>query len=107
VNKKVRKQALAMAMSARFQEGNLLILDDFTMDEIKTKKFVNIMNTLEIENGLIVIEGENEKLNKSSHNVNGFKVLPVEGVNVYDILLHKKLVLVQPVIESLEKRCMA
>ena len=106
VNKKVRKQALAMAMSARLQEGNLLVLDDFTMEAIKTKDFVGVMNTLEIDNGLIVVDGANDNLDKSSRNVNGFKVLPAEGVNVYDILLHKKLVLVQPVIESLEKRCL-
>ncbi len=107
VNKKVKKQALAMAMSARLQEGNLVVLDDFTMDAIKTKDFVGIMNTLEVDNGLIVIADTNANLDKSSRNVNGFKVLPVEGVNVYDILLHKKLVLVQPVVEGLEKRCLA
>ncbi len=107
INKKVKKQALAMAMSARLQEGNLMVLDDFTMEAIKTKDFVKTMGTLEIENALIVIDGINENLDKSSRNVNGFKVMPAEGVNVYDILLHKKLVLVQPVIESLEKRCLA
>lgn len=107
LNRKVKKQALAMAMSARLQEGNLVVLDDFTMDAIKTKDFVGIMKGLEIENGLIVIDGVNDNLNKSSRNVNGFKVIPSEGVNVYDILLHKKLVLVQPVIESLEKRLVA
>ncbi len=107
INKKVKKQALAMAMSARLQEGNLMVLDNFTMEAIKTKDFVKTMGTLEIENALIVIDGINENLDKSSRNVNGFKVMPVDGVNVYDILLHKKLVLVQPVIESLEKRCLA
>lgn len=107
VNKKVRKQALAMAMSARLREGNLVVLDAFTMEAIKTKDFVGIMNTLEVDNGLIVIAETNVNLDKSSRNVNGFKVLPAEGVNVYDILLHKKLVLVQPVVESLEKRCLA
>lgn len=107
LNKKIKKQALAMAMSARFQEGNLMVLNDFNMDAIKTKDFVNIMNTLEVENCLIVTDDANDNLLKSSRNVNGVKVLPTEGLNVYDILLHKKLVLVQPVIESLEKRCMA
>lgn len=107
LNKKVKKQALAMAMSARNQEGNLVILDEINMEAIKTKDFVGIMNTLEIDNCLIVIDGNNDNLEKSSRNVNGFKVLPAEGVNVYDILLHKKLMLVQPVIESLEKRCLA
>lgn len=107
LNRKVKKQALAMAMSARFQEGNLVVLDDFTMDSIKTKDFVSVMNVLNIENCLIIADGATEKLNKSARNVNGFKVLPTDGLNVYDILLHKKLILVQPAIENLEKRLMA
>ncbi len=104
LNRKVKKQAIAMAMSARQQEGNLLIVDQFSMDEIKTKDFVGIMKVLDVENALIVADAGNEELNKSSRNANGYKVLPAEGVNVYDILLHKKLILVQPVIDSLEKR---
>lgn len=107
LNRKVKKQALAMAMSARFQEGNLVVLDDFTMDAIKTKDFVSIMNLLNIENCLIITDGATENLTKSARNVNGFKVLPTDGLNVYDILLHKKLILVQPAIENLEKRLMA
>lgn len=104
LNRKVKKQAIAMAMSARQQEGNLIVIDDFSMDAIKTKDFVGIMKVLDVENALIVAEAGNEELNKSSRNANGYKVLPAEGLNVYDILLHKKLILVQPVIDSLEKR---
>lgn len=104
LNRKVKKQAISMAMSARLQEGNLMVIDQFTMDSIKTKDFVGIMKVLDVENALIVADSANEELNKSSRNVNGYKVLPAEGVNVYDILLHKKLILVQPVIDSLEKR---
>ncbi len=96
-----------MAMSARLQEGNLIILDDFSMDRIKTKDFVGIMDILDADNALIIADNGNEQLDKSSRNVNGYKVLPVDGLNVYDILLHKKLILVQPVIESLEKRLAA
>jgi large subunit ribosomal protein L4 len=107
INRKVRQQAVSMAMSARFQEGNLIVLDDFTLERIKTKDFVGIMNTLNVGNGLIVIDEASENLIRSSSNVNGFKVLSSEGLNVYDILLHKKLILVQPVIDSLEKRLTA
>jgi large subunit ribosomal protein L4 len=107
LNKKVKKQAVAMAMSARFQEGNLIVLDDFSMDTIKTKDFVGVMATLNVGTGLIVIEGAAENLMKSSRNTNGYKVLPVDGVNVYDILLHEKLVLIKPAIDSLEKRLTA
>jgi large subunit ribosomal protein L4 len=107
LNRKVKKQAIAMAMSARLQEGNLVILDDFAMDSIKTKDFVKVMNVLDIESGLIIVNGTTENLQKSARNVNGYKVLPTDGLNVYDILLHKKLILVQPVIENLEKRLLA
>lgn len=104
LNRKVKQQAVAMAMSARLQEGNLVVLDDFTMDQIKTRDFVNVMNTLELDTALIIVNEANENLSKSSRNVNGFKVMNTEGLNVYDILLHKKLVLLQPAISSLEER---
>lgn len=107
VNRKVKKLALGMALSSRLSEGNLIVLNDFTLDAIKTKDFVNIMALLKIDNGLIVISGENENVHKSARNVNGYKVLPVEGVNVYDILLHKKIILLQPAIEGLSKRVIA
>ncbi len=104
LNRKVRKQALAMAMSARLQEGNLIVVDEFVMDAIKTKDFVNIMKGFDFENCLLITEGKNENLNKSARNVNGFKIMSAEGLNVYDILLHKKLMLVKPAVESIEKR---
>ena len=107
LNKKVKKQAVAMALSARLQEENLIVLDDFTMENIKTKDFVTVMNNLDVENGLIVIDSDADNLKLSSRNVVGFKVLPSDGLNVYDILLHKKVILVKPVIENLEKRLMA
>ncbi|MFW2364821.1 MAG: 50S ribosomal protein L4 [Desulforhopalus sp.] len=107
VNRKVKKQAVAMALSARFQEGNLIVLDDFTLERIKTKDFIGVMDVLDVDNGLIVVDDAKDNLMKSSRNVYGYKVMPSEGLNVYDILLHKKVILVQPVIESLEKRLMA
>jgi large subunit ribosomal protein L4 len=107
INRKVRQQAVSMALSARFQEGNLVVLDAFSMDQIKTKEFVQIMNVLDVDNGIIVTDNANENLSKSSRNVNGYKIMSSEGLNVYDLLLHKKVILLQPVIESLEKRLMA
>jgi len=104
LNRKVRQQAISMAMSARFQEGNLVVLDDFTMEAIKTRDFVSIMEVLELNNALIVVDAENDTLSKSSRNVPGYKVMKTDGVNVYDILLHEKLVVLQPAIERLEER---
>jgi large subunit ribosomal protein L4 len=102
--RKVRKLGLRMALSARFSENNMLVLEGFDLTEIKTKEFVEVMKKLDIENGLIVIPGSNENLERSSRNVQGFKVIQADGLNVYDILLHRRLVLLQPCLDQLEKR---
>ncbi len=104
LNRKVKQQAVSMALSARFQEGNLVVIDDFSMEAIKTRDFVNVMQVLELNNALIVVDSDNETLSKSSRNVPGYKVMKSEGLNVYDILLHEKLVLLHPAIENLEER---
>jgi large subunit ribosomal protein L4 len=105
--KKVRRLGVRMALSARFSENNMLVLDGFDLADIKTKQFVEIMRKLNIENGLIVIAGKNENLEKSSRNVYGYKVIPADGLNVYDILLHRSLVLLQPCLGQLEERLLS
>ena len=105
--KKVRKLGLRMALSTRFSEANMVVLDAFNLEDIKTKKFLEIMKKLEIDNGLIVIPERNENLEKSSRNVHGFKVISSAGLNVYDVLLHRRLVLLQPCLDQLEKRLLS
>lgn len=107
IPKKARKLGLKMAMSARMSEKNLMILDAFEMEQIKTKDFMQVMKNLQIDNGLIVIPEHNENLEKSSRNVHGIKVTTIAGLNVYDIMLHHRLVLVKPCIEQLEERLLA
>jgi large subunit ribosomal protein L4 len=105
--KKVRKLGLRMALSTRFSESNMMVLDGFDLDEIKTKNFLEVMKKLNIENGLIVVPERNENLEKSSRNVQGFKVISSEGLNVYDVLLHHRLVLLQSCLDQLEKRLLS
>jgi large subunit ribosomal protein L4 len=105
--KKVRKLGLRMALSTRFSESNMMVLDGFDLDEIKTKKFQEVMKKLNIDNGLIVVPTRNENLEKSSRNVQGFKVISSEGLNVYDVLLHHRLVLLQSCLDQLEKRLLS
>ena len=105
--KKVRKLGVRMALSSRFSENNMLVLDGFDLSDIKTKQFVEVMKKLNIESGLIVIPERNENLEKSSRNVKGYKVIQADGLNVYDILLHRRLVLLQPCLGQLEKRLLA
>ncbi len=107
VPKKVKKLGLRMALSSRFEDKLVLILDNFKIDEIKTKRFIGVMNNLKIDNALIVIPERDDHLERSSRNVQGFKVIPTAGLNVYDILLHKHIVLLQPCIGQLEERLLS
>ena len=102
--KKLKNLALRMALSCRYQEGNLVVLDNFQLEAVKTKEFVTLLRRLEIDNCLIVVDKLDKNLDLSSRNVVGSKVLTVAGLNVYDILGHSKLVLVQGSIPEIGRR---
>jgi len=104
--KKVKKLALKMALSARNQEGNLVIVDHFDLSEVKTKNFVKIMNNFQFNNCLVITDVIDENVGLSARNAVGFKVLPVAGLNVYDILKYSKLMLLQSSLAMLEERLM-
>jgi len=103
VNKKVKKLALKMALSAKLQGEQLMVLDHFQMEEIKTKRFSQVMDLLHMKKALIVTDQENQNLEKSARNVNGIKVLRTDGLNVYDILKYEHLVLLKPSIPIIEE----
>ncbi len=107
VPKKVRKLALKMALSSKLLENELVVLDQFELDEIKTKKFAEVLKTLKLKNALIVTEKHNDHLVLSSRNVPDVKVLRSEGLNVYDILKHRMLVLLEPAVKNIEGRLLA
>jgi large subunit ribosomal protein L4 len=107
VHKKVRQLALKMALSTKLKEDMLIVLDAFALDQIKTKSVVSVLETLKLEKPLIIIDAKNEELELSSRNIPGVKVLRVEGLNVYDILKHKNLVLLEASIKNIEGRLAA
>lgn len=102
--KKVRRLALKMALSSKLQQNALKVINDFELDEIKTRKFINIMNALDLNKALIITDKDNRNLELSSRNVPEVKVMRTEGLNVYDILKYDYLVLVQGSLEGIEGR---
>jgi len=107
VPKKVKKLALKMALSSKLNEKELVVLDRFELEEIKTKEFVGTLDALKLKSALIVTDEENENLELSSRNVRGVKVLRSEGLNVYDILKYRTLVLLEPAVKNIEGRLQA
>lgn len=104
VPKKVKKMALKMALSRKFEEDNLIVIDELDLDKIKTKEFSAVMEVLNIRNALIITDKKNENLELSSRNIPEVKVLRVEGMNVYDILKYENVVLLESSIKSIEGR---
>ncbi len=102
--KKVRRLALRMSLSARMAEGNIVIVDQFEMEKPKTKEFVGLMKNFQFKNCLIVTADNNTNVQLSARNAVGYKILPVKGLNVFDILKYPKLMLLQSSLEQLETR---
>ncbi len=101
--RKVRKLALRMALSAKLRDSRMLIVDDFTLNEIKTTKFVQTMDNLGVKNVLIVMNKRQENLEKSARNIPYVDVLPYTDINVYDILIHKNLILHRDCVAKIEE----
>ena len=105
--KRSKKLALKMALSSKLNEKELVVLDRFELEEIKTKEFVGVLDGLQLKSALIVTDEKNENLELSSRNVRGVKVLRSEGLNVYDVLKYRTLVLLEPAVKNIEGRLQA
>ncbi len=103
VPKKVKKAALRMALSDKVLCEQLFVIDDFALPEIKTKRFVEVINQFDVRKALIVTHDKSENLEKSSKNVQKVKVMRYEGLNVYDILKYDLLFLERIAVEKIEE----
>ena len=95
VNKKEKRAALKSALTTKVNEGKIVVLDSFNMDEIKTKKFVAVMDALKVNGALVVLPEGSDNVVKSAHNVPTVKTAMINTINVYDILKYDSLVLTQ------------
>lgn len=103
VPKKVRKLALCSALTLKRKENKMLVIDGFKLQEMKTKSFVEALNKLGLQN-VLIIEQENIPLEKSARNVPHVKVLRPEGLNLYDLLCFKNLVITEHCLEKIQGR---
>ncbi len=107
VPRKVRRQALKMALTSKLQDNALIVVDRLDLEPAKTKRFVEVMVALEAGRALIVTDRKIESLELSSRNVPDVKILRSEGLNVYDILRFKNLVLLEPSVKQIAERLLS
>ncbi|MCA9671281.1 MAG: 50S ribosomal protein L4 [Myxococcales bacterium] len=104
VLKKVRRGALISALSLRARDGNLVVLEDLALGEIKTKRAIAVLGNVGVQSGLIVDDSGNTDLQKSVRNLATSKYVAPEGLNVYDLLRYPKLVLTRASVKAIEER---
>jgi large subunit ribosomal protein L4 len=103
IPKKVKKAALKSALTLKVMEDKMLILRDFPMDEIKTKKFKEVLDKFELKSVLFVLDKADAVLEKSSRNIKEVKMMRSEGINVYDLIKYDNLVLLEPSVKMIER----
>ena len=103
LNKKTKRAALRSALSMKFKDQNMIVLDDFQLTEPKTKDFVGVLDTLKVGKTLLVLGSDNKNVDLSSRNVCDVKVLRSEGINVYDLLKYETLLMTKDAVAKIEE----
>lgn len=104
LNKKVRVLALKSALSAKVQDGEMILLDSFGLEEYKTKEMINILSALDAgKKVLIALPAVDQKVIKSANNIPGVKTTQYNTLNVYDILNCDKVVMLKDAALKLEE----
>ena len=89
MNKKEKRIALLSALSSKVADNKIVVLDAFNLDEVKTKKFAEVMSNLKVDKALVVIEGENKNVVLSGRNIPTVKVSATNEINTYDVLKYE------------------
>jgi large subunit ribosomal protein L4 len=100
--RKMKQGALRSALSERLREGNVVVLDEWKLEQPKTKDFISLLGSLELEGKTLIVDSlENTNLILASRNVKRTKIVNSYGLNIYDLLYHDKLVLTRAAAEEL------
>ena len=103
MNKKEKRAALKSALTSKVQGNNLIVLDELKLDEIKTKKFVAVINILKVEKGLVVIAENDQNVVMSARNLADINTALANMINTYDIMKAKTVVLTKDAVAKIEE----
>lgn len=101
--KSLRKVAMKSALSSKVAANEIIVLESLELDAPKTKEIVKMLNAFEAKKTLIVTAEANENVYKSARNIEGVTVLPVNNINVYDILKYEKFIVTKDAVSKIEE----
>ena len=104
MNKKEKAGAIKSALTSRVNENKFFVLDSLKFDEIKTKKMVNVLDALKVNKALVILDGEdNDNVALSARNIAGVRTVPVNAINVYDILKYETVIITKNAVSKIEE----
>ena len=103
LNKKEKRAALKSALTSRVQENKFIVVDELKLEEIKTKKFQNVLNNLKVSKALVVVGDDSDNVVKSAKNIPTVKTAYVNTINVYDILKYNTVVATKTAVANIEE----
>ena len=103
LNKKEKANAMKSVLTSKVNEEKFIVLDEFKLDEIKTKKFVEVMNNLEVAKALVVTKDNDQNIVLSAKNVPDVKTALTNTINVYDILKYDTVVITKDAVAAIEE----
>jgi len=103
LNKKEKRAALKSALTSRVQDNKFIVVDEFKFDEIKTRKFQNVMDNLKVSKALVVLADNDQNTVLSARNIADVKTSQVGSINVYDILKYNTVVATKAAVASIEE----
>ena len=103
LNKKERRAALKSALTSRVEEKEFIVVDEINFDEIKTKKFQDVLNNLSVSKALVVLEDGNKNAELSARNIADVKTAKTNTINVYDILKYNTVIATKAAVQAIEE----
>ena len=103
MNKKEKRAALKSALTSRVLENKFIVIDELKFDEIKTKKFQEVLNNLNVNKALVVLEDGNKNVEISARNIAGVKTAKTNTINVFDILKYNTVITTKACVATIEE----
>lgn len=103
VPKKIKRIAMKSALSSKVSDNDIIVLEGLNLEEPKTKVVADMLKSLEARKALIVVPEKDETAYKSARNIEGVAILPVNNLNVYDILKYEKFIITKDAVSKVEE----
>jgi large subunit ribosomal protein L4 len=103
IPKSMRKVAMKSVLTSKVVENEIIVLESLNFEAPKTKDVIKMLKALDVKKALIVVAESNENVYKSARNIEGIDVMPVNNINVYDILKYEKFVITKEAVSKIEE----